>query len=126
MSQRNVEPNPLNRESKVDQYLGAIWKDGRAAGRQYSPLAVAWPPHGTHWYGFIAALLATGCCLSEFRVVRQSAIDLKKGIVNVRRSLRRQPDGTVVEADPKTASSRVVRVRGERGVTDRASVWPSA
>ncbi|MCL6538950.1 MAG: tyrosine-type recombinase/integrase [Acidothermus sp.] len=65
---------------------------------------------GTRWYAAVAFLLATGCRLGELLALRWDDVDLDGGTVHIRRSLRRTPNGGVVEADVKTASSRRVIV----------------
>ena len=54
----------------------------------------------------VAIMLLTGLRLGEALGLRWSAIDLERGIVNVKASRQRQPGLGLVERPPKTASSR--------------------
>lgn len=65
---------------------------------------------GTRMCAAVAFLMASGCRLGELLALRWDDIDLDEGTVHIRRSLRRTPNGGVVESDVKTASSRRVVV----------------
>ena len=64
----------------------------------------------------VALMLLTGLRLGEALGLRWSAIDLERGIVNVKSTRQRQPGLGLVERPPKTTSSRRAVACGPYGV----------